>query len=138
MPRLTRWSLKLALFYLILALLLNTALAIPTEWHNLGGLVRFRPAVLHLFLFGWITQFIFGVANWLFPRFSRERFNLSPTLAWGTFLTLNGGLLLRLIAEPYRGQWPGIMVPLLVASGILQGLSGLFFVANLWTRIKGT
>jgi hypothetical protein len=30
------------------------------------------PVYLHLFMIGWVTQMIFGVAYWMFPRVSKE------------------------------------------------------------------
>lgn len=137
MPKLTRWSLKLSLGSLLLSMLLNLILSTPQHWLDIGGLYQLRPAMLHLFLVGWITQFIFGVANWLFPRVSRERFNPYPALAWSAFVMLNIGLVLRLIAEPFHSQLPFLGLAL-VLSGIMQWMAGLLFVVNLWGRIKST
>jgi len=135
MPLLTRLALKSSLIYFLLALALNLGFALPPAWSSGFNLLRLEPTYLHLFLVGWITQFIFGVANWLFPRHSRERFNPYPRLAWSTFILLNLGLVLRVIAEPFHHQAPHILGPVLILSGITQFLAGMTFIANLWTRI---
>lgn len=137
MPKLTRWSLKLSLLSLLLSLLFNLIISTPQNWLDVGALHRLRPAMLHLFLVGWITQFIFGVANWLFPRASRDRFNPHPAFAWSAFIMLNAGLALRLIAEPFQSQFP-FLGAMLVLSGLFQWTAGLLFVVNLWGRIRGT
>ncbi len=135
MPLLTRLALKSSLVYFVLALLLNVGFALPPQWLGGFNFLRLEPTYLHLFLMGWITQFIFGVANWLFPRHSRERFNPYPALAWSTFILLNLGLALRVFAEPFQHQAPRILGPVLILSGITQWLAGLAFIANLWSRI---
>ncbi|MFT3895418.1 MAG: hypothetical protein QM730_27655 [Anaerolineales bacterium] len=64
MPPLTRWFLKAALVYLILALCAGILLALPDP---IAGLF---PVYFHLLTFGWLTQLIFGVALWMFPKFT--------------------------------------------------------------------
>jgi heme/copper-type cytochrome/quinol oxidase subunit 1 len=95
------------------------------------------PVYIHLLVFGWLTQLIFGVIYWLFPKYSRQTPRGHESLAWITYGALNLGLVLRAIAEPLHAaqvsQLPGW---LLVLSAILQWLSGLTFVANTWPRIK--
>ena len=71
MPLIVRWYLKTSLVYLVAALLVGIASSsqglapIPT---GLG------PVFIHLLVVGWITQLIFGVALWMFPKQS----NASP------------------------------------------------------------
>ena len=78
-----------------------------------------------------------GIAYWMFPRFSREQPRGSDRLAWVTYVLLNGGLLLRAIAEPQLQRPPAALWAMLVAAeALLQWGGGMAFVANTWTRIK--
>jgi hypothetical protein len=78
---------------------------------------------------------IFGVAYWMFPRYSAERPRGHERLGWAAFLLLNGGLVLRVAAEPYHalGRGGG---GVLVASALLQLLAGWAFVLNTWPRVR--
>jgi hypothetical protein len=84
---------------------------------------------------GWLTQLIFGVAFWLFPRFSAALPRGSEALGWASFILLNLGLLLRIVGEPWLALG-GNTGSLLVASAVAQLLGGWAFVANTWPRIK--
>jgi hypothetical protein len=68
-PTLTRWFIKSAMLYLVAALILSIAMQ-----SSLHGEVPFLllvwPTYLHLLVVGWLTQLIFGVAFWLFPKHS--------------------------------------------------------------------
>jgi hypothetical protein len=87
---------------------------------------------------GWVTELIFGVVFWLFPRYNKEMHRGRPWLGWGVYVSLNLGLLLRVIAEPLNAYQPGeIWGWLLPLSALLQWLAALGFVANTWPRIHG-
>ncbi|MFU8806423.1 MAG: hypothetical protein ACNA8W_21605, partial [Bradymonadaceae bacterium] len=91
------------------------------------------PAVLHLFMMGWVTQIIFGVALWLFPRPKGKKKPKKVTpLEWICFITLNVGLLLRFAAEPYATAYPGV----LVVSAVLQWVAGMAFIVAIWPRVR--
>lgn len=64
MPTLTRWFLKAALIYLILALCAGILLSMPGE----TLISRLFPTYIHILAPGWLTQLIFGVAFWMFPK----------------------------------------------------------------------
>lgn len=133
MPLPARWFIKTAFVYLVLALAAGTLAMLRT-----GGVTGFwRPAVVHLFVIGWLTQLIFGVAYWLFPRYSRERPYGTVWLAWASYGLLNAGLWLRVVAEPAvaAGGWPDGR-PLLVASALAQTLGVLAYAVYLWPRIR--
>ncbi|MFQ6675299.1 MAG: hypothetical protein ACE5LH_03025, partial [Fidelibacterota bacterium] len=95
MPRLTRWFIKLGLLYLVLSLFLGVLLGGQTFLHLPDSIQAWTRVFLHLFMVGWVTQLIFGVAYWMFPVHSKERPRGREGLAWATFLLLNAGLILR-------------------------------------------
>lgn len=137
MPVLTRWFIRAALAFFVLALLAGLALAANTVWSLPRFIGALGPAYLHLFLVGWVTQLIFGVVYWMFPKHSLERPRGSERLAWAVFWLLNGGLLLRLLAEPMHALQPAPGWGYLLAiSALSQWVAGLLFVANTWGRVK--
>ena len=134
MPTLTRWFIKSAMLYLVAALALSVAMQLPLAG-SMPVLRRIWPTYLHLLVVGWLTQLIFGVAFWMFPKYSAARPRGSDQWGWATFALLNLGLILRAIAEPWQGPG-GSAAPLLVASAVAQLLAGLAFVVNTWPRVK--
>jgi cbb3-type cytochrome oxidase subunit 1 len=136
-PTLTRWFIKSSLVSLIVALVFSILL-VGRAVVDLPEVVDYlRPVHLHLFMVGWVTQLIFGVAYWMFPKYSKEKPRRSEGLAWVTFALLNVGLLLRVLAEPLNALerdagWGW----LLVFSAITQWLAGMAFVVNTWSRVK--
>jgi Trk-type K+ transport system membrane component len=128
MPVITRWFIKTALVYFVAALLLGVAQP---------RLPAAGPAYVHLLVVGWITQVIFGVAYWMFPRHTREAPRGSDGLAITAYVCLNAGLVLRVVAEPVYmlHSAPGLGAALAVAA-VLQWLGGMAFVVNLWPRVK--
>ena len=138
MPRLVRWYLKSALLYLLAGFGLQAVLAavpligLSPRWMALW------PTYFHLLAVGWATQLIFGVAFWMFPRMSKESPRGSYALGWFTYVTLNAGLLLRAVGEPWRAWQPGTFAEaVLILSAVLQVLAGWGFVINVWGRIRG-
>lgn len=136
MPPLTRWFVKTSFVYLALALITGLLVEIQSalKLTSLGGLF---PIYIHLLVFGWLSQLIFGVVFWMFPRYSAERPRGSETLGWWTYALLNVGLLLRALAEPIDSMQPNPFSGwALVLSAIIQFLAGLLFVINSWGRVK--
>lgn len=123
MPPLTRWYIKLSLVYLVAALAASV-------WQAAGGPLWLTPIYIHLFVVGWITGMIFGVAYWMFPKFSKAQPRGMNGIAVATFTLLHAGLLLRIVAEPLQAGG------LLVLSAVSQWLAGVGFIANTWPRVK--
>ena len=131
MPRLTRWFLKAALLYLILALCSGILLALPDP---ISGLF---PIYIHTLVFGWLTQLIFGVALWMFPKYSLAKPRGYEWLGWATFILLNLGLVVRIIFEPLQNVATSPLIGwMLVISAVLQWLSGVAFITNTWARVR--
>src|SRR5688500_17578623 len=134
MPPLTRWFVRAALVYLVAALILGVLLQSPGA-QAMPVLAVVWPTYLHLLVVGWLTQLIFGVAFWLFPKYSAEHPRGSERLGWTSFVLLNVGLVLRIAGEP-RALLGGDAATLLTASALAQLLAGWAFVANTWPRIR--
>ena len=137
MPFITRLFVKTALLFLVAALACGLAVAVAPFFPSIRTLGALRPVYFHLFMVGWVTELIAGVGYWMFPRLSRDNPRGSELLAWATYLLLNAGLLLRVVAEPAHNlSAEPIWGALLAASATLQWLGGLAFVSNTWPRIK--
>ena len=137
MSTLARWYVRTALAYLVASLVIGVILAARDVVIVPPLVGALTPVYFHLFMVGWATQTIFGVAYWMFPRLSRERPRGSESAGVATYALLNLGLLLRAAAEPLHMLGPGSgWGSLVVLSAVLQWLSGLLFVANTWGRVK--
>lgn len=136
MPPLTRWFVKTSFLYLALALITGLLLAVQSIF-NFTTLGELFPVYIHLFVLGWLTQLIFGVVFWMFPKYSTEKPRGSETLGWWTYALLNIGLILRGGVEPIDSIHPNSFSGwILVLSAMIQFLAGLLFVFNSWGRVK--
>jgi hypothetical protein len=139
MPPLTRWFIKTALIYFVLALITGLLLASQKVWNFFLPSAGLFPVYFHLLAEGWITLLIIGVVFWMFPKYSRELPRGSEKLGWTSYILLNAGLLLRAISEPASSivNAPGTMWGiLLIIAALLQWAGGMAFVANTWGRVK--
>jgi cbb3-type cytochrome oxidase subunit 1 len=105
MPAVTRWFIKAGLAYFLAALLLGVILAAPAVMQMPPAIAVWGPVYFHLFMVGWVTQLIFGVVYWMFPRYSKDKPRGREGLAVATFVLLNIGLVLRAIGEPIHSLW---------------------------------
>lgn len=124
--------------YLVAALLVALGLAVRTIWQLPPFITALGPVYFHLFMLGWITQLIFGVVYWMFPKYSRSRPHGNESLWHATFWLLNVGLVLRMVSEPMQtiSDQP-IWGWGLAFSATLQWTAGMIFVFNTWGRVKG-
>ena len=133
MPTETRWLVRTALLYFAVALGIGVMRA-----GQGAGLVSGTPTALwlpqlHVLTVGWITQLIFGVAYWLFPRPTPS--DGGPFVMWTAYGLLNLGLLLRLVSEP--AALPESLRPWgLVVSAGLQWVASLLLAGYFWRRVR--
>jgi hypothetical protein len=142
MPKISRLFVLTALAYLALAMLAGIALASlgagdgglgVSGTGSLGSVALLRPAWIHLITVGWLTQLIFGVALWLFPRPGGHSDTQGAEL-WLCYGALNAGLLLRVASE--AGPALGFSVTVLPLSATLQLVAVLVFVFHAWPRVR--
>jgi len=137
MPVLTRWFIKTSLVYFVAALVLGVAQTAQAPLRLAPGFVVAGPVYVHLLVVGWITQMIFGVAYWMFPKYTMAEPRGSDRLVIVAYLGLNAGLLLRVVAEPATILHPDAgFGPALALAAVLQWLGGMAFVVNTWARVK--
>lgn len=134
MPDSARFLIKTSLIWLGLALALSAASAMAPLPAGVWPGAAVYPSALHLLTVGWLTQLIFGVAFWLFPRWSKERPHGPVWVMWVVYTSLNVGLFLRLVAEPF--PMLGGRHAILITSSVLQAAAGIAFAVYIWKRVK--
>ncbi|MDT8306549.1 MAG: hypothetical protein RRC07_11490 [Anaerolineae bacterium] len=138
MPPLSRWFIKTALLYLVATFVTGVLAVLDPPLQAIPGSGRLAIIYYHLFMLGWVSQLIFGVANWMFPVRSREAPRGNEQVGWASYGLLNGGLALLLIGEMLRAASSGpAALWLIVLAYLALLLAGLAFVLNTWGRIKG-
>src|SRR5215212_7609120 len=124
-----RYFIRTALAYLLAAFVVGGLVLINQGLEIDGRIGLLLPVFYHLLMVGWATQLICGVALWMFPPFSRERPRGDERLGWCTYVALNSGLLLRVVAEPLNSWSP---TPWL---GWALALSALLQVLAIWVFV---
>jgi len=138
MHRQARVYIKTAFVQLLISLFIGALLLINTGLRWQSGLNVLLPVYYHLLMVGWATQLIGGVALWMFPVHSRERPRGDERLGWIAYGALNGGLLIRAIAEPIHTLEPRDWSAWgLVGAALLQVCAVWLLVVILWSRVKG-
>jgi hypothetical protein len=132
MPRIARTFIKTGLIYFLCSLLL--ALGYELDTFRFPAML---PLFWHLLMVGWITQIIFGVSMWMFPGRTREEGFLAQKWAWSTYILLNIGLVLRVIAEPMISH-SQLMIwdILIIVSALTQVAAAVTYTIELWPRIQ--
>jgi len=119
---------RASLVYLVYTAVLGFLFYLEPGW--MGFL---RSSHVHAGLVGFMVNMVFGVAYWMMPRPGQIK---QPGLELATLLTLNGGLLLRLVLEPYHllhpaaglGRW-------LTLAAFSQLIAVLIFVYAMKQRV---
>ncbi len=91
MPRLSVWMLRTSL----IALLAGSALGawlLATEPGYAAGRAGMREMHLTLLLFGWLVQFVLGVAYWMLPRYPVAPERGPIWVAWAGYAAFLAGL----------------------------------------------
>lgn len=138
MHRQARVYVKTAFVQLLISLFIGALLLINAGLRLQSGLNVLLPVYYHLLMVGWATQLIGGVALWMFPVHSRERPRGDERLGWVAYGALNGGLLIRAIAEPVHTLEPRDWSAWgLVIAATLQVCAVWLLVIILWPRVRG-
>lgn len=138
MHRQARVYVKTAFVQLLVSVIVGALLLINAEVPLHPRLGLLLPVYYHLLMVGWATQLIGGVALWMFPVLSRDRPRGNERLGWIAYGALNGGLLLRAVAEPMHAMTPRPWSAwALAVSALLQVCAVWLLVIALWPRVRG-
>ena len=129
---LSRALIRAAMVWLVAALVLRVGA--PRLEAPLAAAIE--PVALHALVFGWLSQLAIGVAWWMFPRPKGAPATIDEPLGWSCFCLLNGGLLLRVWAEPASSLAPGPAAALGSAvAGVSMLAAVLLFAFSAWRRL---
>jgi hypothetical protein len=131
MPRLSVWTLRLALMYLLAGFTLGALILANKGLGFDAALWNLLPAHVDFLLLGWTVQLVIGVAFWILPRFSKAPRRGNENLAWTAVILLNAGI------------WIDCVGPLvlhisylsLLGRGLLI-LAAAVFAVHAWPRVK--
>lgn len=127
MPRLSVWTVRAALLYLLTGFTFG-ALMLANKgqpfWPQLWALL---PVHVEFLLLGWTALLALGVAFWILPRFpGGSRGN--ERLAVAAVVLLNAGLLLAL----FQIWQPVLLLP----ARVLEVGAGVLYALHAWPRIR--
>lgn len=133
-----RFFIRTALLWLVLAIFVFALLLVNQGFNIDPRISALQPVAYHLLMVGWATQLIGGVALWMFPPFTKSQPRGNESLGWVTYVALNMGLALRVIAEPLNALSPSaVFAAMLALSALLQVIAIWCLVFQLWPRVKG-
>lgn len=134
MPAISRLFIKAALISFLLGMLGGGVLLLykaVTDQTVPPSLVIIHT---HLLTVGFLVNMVIGVAYWMFPR--PTAVPTRDVAATVMFWSLNGGLVLRFLTEPFVDQSGGALLRLILGfSGVLQAAASIIFVAIIWRRV---
>lgn len=137
MPKLTRWTIRIAMLYLGLGLLGWLIYTYDQVGDLRGNWLALRPVGIHFITVGWLTQLIFAVIYWMFPIISRDNPYGEKWIAWLGFGALNIGLWLRAFFE--IGLTQGLAPDAawgLIGSGFIQWAGVTAWIIASWGRVR--
>jgi hypothetical protein len=142
MPRESRIFVKTGLLYLALTFAFGgVLLTLEVVGKPLPHTFAIEHA--HFGAVGWLVNTVIGIAWWMLPL-NRERFpstqgRYPSGIVYGCFILLNGGLALRLIAEPRYELHGGssFAAACLLVAAVALPLSLAVFVIVAWQRVRG-
>lgn len=141
MPLEVRLFVKSSLVYLALTFMLGAAMLIAeasgTVWPGV-----FAVEHAHLAFVGWLVNLVVGIALWLLPvnrrAFPQTQGRYPPRLIQASFYLLNGGIILRVLAEPYYALVNQSLAVrgVLVLAAVAQLAAVIIFAAVAWRRVR--
>ncbi|MER3501602.1 MAG: hypothetical protein C4295_09065 [Candidatus Fervidibacterota bacterium] len=135
MFELARRYVRTSLVFAVLSVLLGMHM-IAQRFRSTPQPLRWLPTAHgHLFLVGFVTMMIMGVAIWMFPRPKDARY--SPLLSEVCYWLITLGTVVRAVGEIVASySTVRVWLHLSAIGGLAQGLALLLFVVNIWTRIR--
>ncbi len=130
MPRLSAWSVRLAMLYLLLGFTFGALMLANKGIPFADWLWRLLPAHMDILLFGFVIQLAIGFAFWILPRY-RGGSRGNENVVWVAVVLLNLGIWTITIAGSFNfsGLW-------MVTGRVLEGVAAILFVVQVWKRIR--
>ena len=139
MHSIVRYYIRTSLIFLFSGLLLGGYFMIETYWLNGDYPPEWVSAHTHIILLGFVMMMILGVAQWMFPRPTKDDRHYSPQRALIIFYLYSGSTAFRFISEILT-KWvdqPFVHHGIVIFS-LIQIAAILLFFYNMRTRIRAT
>jgi len=94
MPLLTRLFIRTSFVYLGIALAERIILAGQSVWNSPLPFAVLFQGYIYIMTVGWLTLLIFGVAYWMFPKYSQAHPHGSEALSCAAYILINLGLVM--------------------------------------------
>jgi hypothetical protein len=133
MPRVSRWMIKAALIYFGLGITLGAYLLLQKATLNDPDVWQVLPYHIEVMVFGWILQFVMGVAYWMLPRFVEGPPRGPAWHSWLMAVLLNAGILLNILHFTLTSS----SAALALLARVFQVSSIGLFIGIHWQRIYG-
>lgn len=132
MTPITRSGLRLGLFWLLAGVFL-AGLA-ESSWLNS---YQVRPVWIHMLVLGWMTQWIFAISLWMFPR-SKDGYRKRESLrTWSMLVCWNTALFARVLFEVEIVETaPAIRQIILGIAVLLFWIASVLYVIEIWPRVR--
>ena len=127
MPKLSVWTIRIALIHLVAGWLVGAVLMINRAWGLSSALWQWVEVHIALALFGWTFLLVVGVAYRMLPTFGRDQGRQKAAVS--SVVAINTGVLAVIIGVFAPGPWS------LIAAG-LWAVGALWFGWHAWPRVK--
>lgn len=137
MPTLSRWFLKGGCVCLAIGALAGTLILVHKGTGRFPTLWILLPAHTYLMVVGGISQCAMGVCYWILPQCEEGKSGGVTWLAWGSYATLNGAIVL-IACHPLLQVLLGASAATIAfrGAGMLQGVAALAFVLHIWPCLR--
>ncbi len=137
MHTIVRYYIRAAVGFLALGLIIGLVMIVRLEFLGIHPGRGWLTAHTHVLLVGFVFLMIMGVAQWMFPRPTKDDKRYSPALARAVFWFMCGSVLVRTAGEVATAlgavYWPRwFIVP--GAAGEVMGILTFFY--NMRSRIR--
>lgn len=141
MPLISRFLVKMSLFYLLAGVLIGSFMLIQKAYPIWDAIWILRAVHIEMLIFGFIIQFTLGTAYWMLPKMLGESPRGSELPAWMMAFALNLGIVL-LLGKPLV-NWFLMGEETHTTLTIIMGVSGRalqliavgLFVSLHWKRV---
>lgn len=93
----SKWACRIALIYMVIGFTIGALMLADKGFVLLPRIVILLPVHYEFLLMGWILNMVFGVAYWMFPRFTPKETGMRSRgferFAWIALVLLNVGIL---------------------------------------------
>lgn len=124
MPKLSRWAIRAALFWLVVGWAIGAWLMMTRAWGWSAQAWFYIDHHIAMVLFGWTLQLVIAVAYWILPTFGGRQNRGREPAAWASVVAVNLGVV-------------AIVAGAAMATAVFSWLvATLCFGWHAWPRVK--